>query len=258
METLNPAPDGDVRTEVRDGVAALTFYHPKGNSLPGGLLRQLAGEVDRLGADPAVRVVALRSDGHGPFCAGASFDELTAIADAEQGQRFFSGFATLILAMRRCPKPIVTRVHGKVAGGGVGIVAASDYAIAVRGASLRLSELAVGIGPFVVGPVIERRIGTGAFAAMALDANWREAEWGERAGLYARLCDVDTELDAAVDTMTKHLAAANPEALRLLKEAFWRGTEEWEELLAERAAMSGRLVLSDYTRDAIAAFRARG
>lgn len=248
---------GAVRTSVADAVVTITFYHPKGNSLPGALLRALAKAVDTAGADPAVHVVVLRSDGSGPFCAGASFDELTQIADPETGKAFFSGFATLILAMVRCPKPIVSRVHGKVAGGGVGIVAASDYVIATTNASLRLSELAVGIGPFVVGPVIARRVGPGPFSAMALDAEWRDAAWGERFGLYARLVETESALDAGVDAIAASLARANPEATRLLKEIFWQETAEWPAMLADRAAMSGRLVLSEHTRQAIAAFRTR-
>ena len=248
---------GEVRSSIADGIATLSFYHPKGNSLPGALLAELADAVTRLGADPAVRVLVLRSEGAGPFCAGASFDELTRIGDAAQGKVFFSGFATLILAMRRCPRPIVTRVHGKVAGGGVGIVAASDYVIATRAAALRLSELAVGIGPFVVGPVIERKTGPGAFSAMALDAAWRDAAWGERFGLYARVCDDEAALDAEVGAIAGSLAKANPEAIGLLKEIFWQGTAGWEAMLEERAAMSGRLVLSEHTRRAIEAFRNR-
>lgn len=248
---------GEVRTTTAEGIATISFYHPKGNSLPGALLTELAAAVDRAGANPAVRVVVLRSEGSGPFCAGASFDELTRIADPDQGKVFFSGFATLILAMRRCPRPIVTRVHGKVAGGGVGIVAASDYVVATRNASLRLSELAVGIGPFVVGPVIERKIGPGAFSAMALDAAWRDAAWGERFGLYAKVCDDEARLDAEVDAIAGSLAKSNPEATRLLKEIFWQGTDGWEATLADRAAMSGRLVLSEHTRKAIEAFRNR-
>ena len=248
---------GEVRSVIADGIATLSFYHPKGNSLPGALLAELAAAVERLGTDPAVHVIVLRSEGAGPFCAGASFDELTRIGDAAQGKVFFSGFATLILAMRRCPRPIVTRVHGKVAGGGVGIVAASDYVIATRMAALRLSELAVGIGPFVVGPVIERKTGPGAFSAMALDAAWRDAAWGERFGLYAKVCDDDAALDAEVTAIAGSLAEANPEAIRQLKEVFWQGTPGWDTMLEERAAMSGRLVLSEHTRRAIEAFRSR-
>lgn len=248
---------GTVSTDIANGIATISFYHPKGNSLPGALLAELAATVDRVGADPAARVVVLRSEGDGPFCAGASFDELTRIADPETGKVFFSGFATLILAMRRCPRPIVTRVHGKVAGGGVGIVAASDYVVSTTRGALRLSELAVGIGPFVVGPVIERKTGPGAFAAMALDAEWRDAGWGERFGLYAKVCDSIPELDAAVAAIAQSVAKANPDATRLLKDIFWQGTDGWEGMLAERAAMSGRLVLSEHTRAAIAEFKSR-
>ncbi len=249
---------GDVRHEIApDGVATISFFHPKGNSLPAWLLKELAHTVTRVGEDERVRAIVLRSDGTGPFCAGASFDELARITDAESGREFFMGFARLILAMRICPKPIVARVHGKVAGGGVGIVAASDYAIALHGAALRLSELAVGIGPFVVGPVVERKIGVSAFAAMSLDAHWRSAEWGESHGLYARLCDVTAELDSQVQVMAQQLAKANPDAVRLIKEATWRGTDDWPALLQERATTSGRLVLSEHTRRAIAEFGRR-
>jgi methylglutaconyl-CoA hydratase len=238
----SPVPEGTVSVRIADGIGHLEFFHPKGNSLPGVLLRQLAAEVTALGTNPAVRVISLQSGGTGPFCAGASFDELVAITDEAQGQEFFSGFSRVILAMIRAPQLVVTRVHGRAAGGAVGLIAASDFSVAVRTASAKLSELAVGIGPFVVGPVIERKIGLAAFSAMAVDADWRDAEWAERHGLYSRLVD---------DAPALHQAMAT------LKRVFWAGTEQWDTLLAERAAMSGRMVLSDFTRSAIAGFKAR-
>jgi methylglutaconyl-CoA hydratase len=177
---------GTVSTVVNAGIADVCFGHPKSNSLPASVLRELAEQIGAAGSRGDVQVILLRSYGTSAFCAGASFDELAAIQNESAGKEFFMGFARVILAMTRCPKPIVTRVHGKVVGGGVGVVAAADYAIATDRAALRLSELAVGIGPFVVGPVIEHRVGPGAFAAMAIDADWRDAHWGERHGLYAR------------------------------------------------------------------------
>jgi methylglutaconyl-CoA hydratase len=255
--TPPPLDGGHVDVALVDGIATVTFGHPKGNSLPASVLRALAERVAEAGADEAARVIVLRSSGTGPFCAGASFDELTAIRTAEEGREFFSGFARVILAMLRVPKPVVTRVHGKTAGGGVGLVAASDYAIAVDGAACRLSELAVGIGPFVVGPVIERKIGLAAFQAMAIDADWRDAAWARERGLYARTVPGASELDEAVDALARRLAAANPEALAGIKRACWAGTEGWDALLAERAATSGRLVLSEFTRAAIERFKAR-
>ena len=246
---------GTVSSFVVDGVADVSFGHPKSNSLPASVLGALANEIAGLGARDDVRAIVLRSYGAGAFCAGASFDELTAIDNSASGKEFFMGFARVILAMTRCPKAIVTRVHGKVVGGGVGVVAASDYAIATAKASLRLSELAVGIGPFVVGPVIQHKIGPGPFSAMAIDADWRDAAWGERNGLYARVvADVET-LDREVDGFAKKLAASNPDAVHRIKQITWQGTEHWPRLLEERAAMSGSLVLSDYTRRAIAAFK---
>ncbi len=257
--TAHPAlaPSGMVSTFVIDGVADVAFGHPKSNSLPATVLAALAHEINALATRDDVRVIVLRSYGTGAFCAGASFDELTAIANRAAGKEFFMGFARVIIAMTSCPKAIVTRVHGKAVGGGVGLVAASDYAIATQQASLRLSELAIGIGPFVVGPVIERKIGGGPFAAMTIDTEWRDASWGERHGLYARVVDDVDALDRAVDGIARSVAAANPDAVARIKRMTWRGTDAWPRLLEERAAMSGTLVLSDYTRSAIAAFASR-
>jgi methylglutaconyl-CoA hydratase len=251
------SPDGYVRTDIANGIGRIEFFHPKSNALPSAILRDLAAAVTAVGADPSARVIVLQSGGTGPFCAGASFDELTAIASPEQGQEFFSGFARVILAMIRAPKFVISRVHGKAAGGAVGLIAASDFSMAVTKASAKLSELAVGIGPFVVGPVIEKKIGLAAFGAMTVDADWRDAAWGERHGLYAKLFDDVAAMDDAVSALATTLAASNPEAMAMLKRVFWAGTEQWETLLAERAAMSGTLVLSEFTRNAIGAFKTR-
>ena len=202
-------------------------------------------------------MIILRSEGLGPFCAGASFDELTAISSPESGKEFFSGFSRVILAMLRAPQFVLVRVQGKAAGGAVGLVAASDYSFAVDTASARLSELAIGIGPFVVGPVIEKKIGLAAFSAMAVDSDWHDAAWCERHGLYSLTFETAAAMDAAIDARARTLAASNPEAMATLKKIFWAGTESWDRLLDERAAMSGTLVLSEFTRQAIAAFKAK-
>jgi methylglutaconyl-CoA hydratase len=243
---------GSVRAAVANGIGTLSFEHPKSNSLPGRLLGQLAEAITRLGEEPEARVIVLRSEGTGAFCAGASFDEFRAVRTEAEGQQFFSGFGQVVLAMIRAPKFVVTRVQGKAAGGGVGLIAASDYVLAVASAELKLSELAVGIGPFVVGPVIERKIGLAAFSALAVDADWRSADWAERHGLYSELLETQPGLDARLRDFTKKLAGFNPEAMRRLKETFWAGTGHWPELLAARAEISGRLVLSDFTKQAIA------
>ena len=248
---------GVVTCSITDGIATVSFYHPKGNSLPAVLLNDIAGRITSVSKHPATRVVVIRSEGAGSFCAGASFDELKRIDSPEAGKEFFMGFARVILAMRRCPKPIICRVQGKVVGGGVGIVAASDYVLAVPEAPARLSELAVGLGPFVVGPVIERKIGPGPFSAFALDADWRDAAWCLARGLYTRICDNLPALDQVLGTVSHKLATYNPDAITQLKQALWEGTDNWDRLLEERAAMSGTLVLSDFTRNAIAAFEKR-
>jgi methylglutaconyl-CoA hydratase len=243
--------EGSVISATADGVTTITFSHPKSNSLPAPLLTRLAGAISAAGADGGTVVIVLRSEGGGAFCAGASFAGLQAVSDAESGKKFFMGFARLIIAMIRCPKIIVTRVHGKAVGGGVGIIAASDYVLAAEGATIRLSELAIGLGPFVVGPPIERKIGLGAFSAMATDADWRDAAWAERHGLFAEVHpDVDS-LDAALSKRVAMLASCNPEAMTLLKSIFWRDTDAWPQLLESRAEMSGALVLSKFTSNAI-------
>ncbi len=249
--------DGSVDLHVDTGIATIRFGHHKSNALPGTLLRSLASTIERTGARDDVRVIVLRSDGQGAFCAGASFDELAAIEDAAAGKEFFLGFARVILAMVGAPVPVVTAVQGKVVGGGVGIVAASDYAIAVDRASLKLSELAVGIGPFVVGPVVAHKVGMAAYGAMALDADWRDAAWGERHGLYAQLVADAAALDAAVASRAQQLSAANPDAVRAIKRVLWEAAVNWPDLLDERAAVVGELVLSDFTRAAIARFKAQ-
>jgi len=242
---------GTVQSHVVDGVATIRFGHPKGNSLPGALLARLAETITWIGKEPSTRVVVLRSEGTGPFCAGASFDEFKAIRTPEEGKKFFSGFAKVILALIRCPCFVVTRVQGKTAGGGIGLVAASDYALAVPEAGIKLSELAVGIGPFVVGPVIEKKIGLAALSALTVDADWRSAEWAHGVGLYAELLDTQPALDYRVEEFARKLAGYNPEAVRKLKEIFWAGTERWDAQLSERAGISGTLVLGEYTQRAL-------
>jgi methylglutaconyl-CoA hydratase len=243
---------GTVTTRVADGIASVAFWGTKGNSLPGVLLADLAARITALGQEPEASVIVLRSEGTGAFCGGASFAELSGIADVESGTRFFMGFANLINAMRECPKLIVARVHGKVVGGGVGMVAASDYALATTAAQVKLSELALGIGPFVVGPVIERRIGVGNYAALAIDAaTWWGAEWAHQRGLYAELHPDGAALDTRLAALARQLAASNPEAAAEMKRVFWEGTQHWRELLAARARLSGTLVVSPFARQAI-------
>ncbi|HET6254408.1 MAG TPA: enoyl-CoA hydratase/isomerase family protein [Puia sp.] len=253
---LREISEGHVRTETHEGVTTIEFYHPQSNSLPGRLLDALTHEVHGAGNDPHTRVIVLRSAGARTFCAGASFDELMAVQNADQGFLFFSGFAHLINAIRKCPQFVIARIHGKCVGGGVGIAAAADYAIAVDGAGVKLSELALGIGPFVVGPAVERRIGLSAFSSLAIDATmWRDAEWARKCGLYTELHSQVSEMDESIGRLARTLAQSSPEAMALLKAAFWKGTEHWDQLLVERAVISGRLILSEFSRTALHNFR---
>jgi methylglutaconyl-CoA hydratase len=245
-----------VRSELHAGIAVVNFFHPQSNSLPKKLLADLAQAIKRAGEDPGARVIILRSDGEKTFCAGASFDELISIQNEKEGLEFFSGFANVINAMRHCPKFIIARIQGKCVGGGVGVAAAADYAIAVESADIKLSELAVGIGPFVVGPAVERRMGLSAFSQLSIDASmWRSADWARRKGLYAEL-HADTEMmDESVQKLAERLSHASPDAMKEMKKIFWRGTENWDQLLIERAAISGKLVLSEFTSNAIEQFK---
>lgn len=250
---------GHVNYEIdNQGIANVEFGHPLSNSLPGKILQKLADTITELGKDSAVKVIVLRSAGEKAFCAGASFDELISIQDLETGQKFFSGFAKVINACRKCPKLILGRVQGKAVGGGVGMASAVDYCFATKNADVKLSELAVGIGPFVVGPAVERKIGVSAMSQLAIDATeWQSAEWALNKGLYTHLYDTIEEMDAAIAKLATTLANSNPEAMSMLKTIFWQGAENWDTLLAERAGMSGKLVLSDFTVNAINKFKAK-
>jgi len=247
--------EGFVKLETENKIATLTFYHPKSNSLPSALLSELTQKFNELSEDENVNVILLKSEGEKTFCAGASFDELMKVSNFQEGKKFFLGFANLVNSMRKCKKIIIGRIHGKAVGGGVGLVASTDYAIASNNASLRLSELALGLGPFVVGPPIERKIGEEAFSNMALDCKWRTAQWGKQHGFYTEVYETIEELDEQVNEFVKTLSKRSPEALANLKKVFWEGTEHWDKLLEERAENSGRLVLSDFTKKFITDFK---
>lgn len=248
--------EGYVNSKVQNGIGEIEFYHPASNSLPSDILNDLAHAINDIGIDVRVNVIVLKSSGERAFCAGASFDELIAINDEATGKAFFNGFANVINAMRKCHKLIVTRVQGKAVGGGVGLIAASDYVIALDSASVKLSELAVGIGPFVVGPAVERKTGVSAFSELTIDAsNWRSADWARKHGLYAEIYSDMPNVDEAISRIAGRLSKSNPEATLQLKKIFWEGTENWDTLLSERARISGQLVLSEFTKNAIAAFK---
>jgi methylglutaconyl-CoA hydratase len=245
-----------VKHSLSEGIATIEFFHPEQNSLPGTILSKLAETITRVGDSPDVKVIILKSGGDRTFCAGASFKELITINDAETGRIFFSGFANVINAMRMCPKFIIGRIQGKTVGGGVGLAAATDYCMASKYASIKLSELNVGIGPFVVSPAIERKIGIAATSQIAIDANsFYDAQWAMEKGLYAKVLESVEELDSAVLEFAKHLCTYNPEAMMEMKRVFWRGTDNWDVLLAERAAISGRLVLSEFTKETLKKFK---
>jgi methylglutaconyl-CoA hydratase len=247
-----------VRSEIKNGIGTITFFHPQSNSMPGTQLRNLAAEIEKLGKDDNAKVIVLKSEGDKAFCAGASFDELISIKDIDTGLKFFSGFAMVINAMRKAPKFIIARVQGKAVGGGVGIASSADYTFAIDAASIKLSELAVGIGPFVVGPAVERKVGTSAFCQLTINATeWQTAQWAKEKGLYAELFSNIEDMDKGIEVLATKLASSNPEAMSMLKKVMWQGTENWDTLLVERAGMSGTLVLSEFTINAINKFKGK-
>jgi len=247
-----------VKSSIDNHVGTIEFFHPQSNSLPGEQLREIAAAIHAFGKDPEVRVIVLKSAGDRAFCAGASFDELITIKDRATGLKFFTGFAEVINAMRKAPKFVLVRVQGKAVGGGVGIAAAGDYTFATEAAAIKLSELAVGIGPFVVGPAVERKMGLSAYSQLTINATeFRPASWACSNGLFAEIFPDATKMDQAIETLSQQLAQSSPQAMKEIKEIFWQGTEDWDHKLTGRAEISGTLVLSDFTKDAISRFKAK-
>jgi methylglutaconyl-CoA hydratase len=248
--------NGSLITSIENSIATVEFGHPASNSFPRSLLDLLTSEINNLNDNDAANVIVLKSKGTAAFCAGASFDELLAVSNQEEGLEFFSGFAHLINAMRRCSKLVIGRIHGKAVGGGVGIAAACDYVFATANASIKLSELAIGIGPFVIEPAVSRKIGKTAMTEMTLAAHeWKSAAWAQQKGLYVEVFETAELLDNAIADFASKLASYNPDALFEMKKVIWEGTENWESLLLERAAITGQLVLSDFTRNALEQFK---
>ncbi|MFD2563418.1 enoyl-CoA hydratase/isomerase family protein [Aquimarina rubra] len=248
--------NGSLYTHSENHIATVEFGHPSSNSFPSELLERLANTFNTLSADPSVYVIVLKSEGEKAFCAGASFDELISVSNLEEGERFFSGFANVINAMRKCKKPIIGRIQGKTVGGGVGLASACDYCMATEAASIKLSELTIGIGPFVIEPAVSRKIGLAAFEALAWDASqWKNAYWAKEQGLYARVFETISELDKEVQFFAEKVASYNPNAIQAMKQVNWKGTEHWDQLLTERAAVSGELVLSTVTKEALKKFK---
>ena len=247
---------GSVKLEVKNSIATIEFYHPQSNSLPSKILEKLASKITDCGNDNNIKIIILRSKGDRAFCAGASFEELSSINNKKEGKSFFMGFANVINAARKCPKLIIARVQGKAVGGGVGMACAVDYCFATKFASIKLSELAVGIGPFVVGPAVERKSGLSAYSTLSVNATkWFDAIWAKDKGIYSEVFDSNEKMDEAINHLSQNLLNSNPEAMKKLKEVFWEKNKNWDKLLEERAEYSGELVLSDFTKNAIAKFK---
>lgn len=253
---MTPKPTGSLFTTIKNNIATITFGHPASNSFPSELLERLTNELISVGRNSSVAIIILKSQGEKAFCAGASFDELMAISNLKEGTQFFLGFANVINAMRTCEKLIIGCLQGKTVGGGVGLAAACDYVLATKQAAIKLSEFTIGIGPFVIEPAVKRKIGVSGVAELTLDAtSWKTAYWAKEKGLYAKVFETMNELDAALETLSLQLASYNPDALLKMKKTLWQGTENWNTLLAERAVVSGELVVSEFTKKALQKFK---
>lgn len=248
---------GKVSVSNIGGVASISFSHPQSNSLPSRMLKELTNLINKCAEDKSAHVIVIRSEGDKSFCAGASFDEMLEIKDYKAGKEYFMNFARLLNEMRKCPKFIIARVHAKAVGGGVGIAAAADYTLATNDASIRLGELALGLGPFVVGPAVERKIGKTNFITMSIDAEWHDAFWAKQAGLYTKVFANKHDLDEAISALAKKIASCSSDAILEMKKIFWEGTENWDSLLEERAEISGKLVLSDFTKNYMKGFKGK-
>jgi methylglutaconyl-CoA hydratase len=247
---------GTIETIINEKIATLQFFHPSSNSFPSRLLQELTNEINSLSKNENVSIIVLKSQGTGAFCAGASFDELLSVSNFEDGSLFFSGFANVINAMRKCPKLIIGRIHGKAVGGGVGLAAACDYSFATLQSEIKLSEIAIGIGPFVIEPAVSRKVGKIAMSEMTLTPTlWKTSKWAFEKGLYSELFETIEALDLRLEEYTKEVSSYNNEALFEMKKVLWEGTNHWDTLLYERAAISGRLVLSDFTKNALNKFK---
>jgi len=254
MEDQNK--NGSLFVKTENGIGSITFAHPLSNSLPGVLLNRIAKAFTELRNDPTTKVILFQSEGAGAFCAGAALNELVAIKNKEEGAVFFSGFAKVINAMRTCGKFVIARVHGKAVGGGVGLIGASDYVFATENASVKLSEISIGIGPFVIEPALSRKMGLAATSQLSIDAtHWQNAYWAKEKGLFTQVFENTKELDKSLYELLEKLASYNPESMAALKASFWKGTEHWEQLLLERAKLSGTLVLSNETQKALQKFK---
>ena len=249
---------GSVTLEIKNNIGTIEFFHPQSNSLPSGILKKLSSTISEAGTIDKIKVIILKSKGDRTFCAGASFDELSSINNFSDGKKFFMGFANVINACRKCPKLIICRVQGKAVGGGVGIACAGDYCFATKYASIKLSELAVGIGPFVVGPAVEKKSSISAYSTLSINATkWFTASWAREKGIFSEVYDTNEKMDQGINKLAENLTNSNPEAMKKLKKVIWSNTDNWDELLEKRAEYSGQLVLSDFTKNAIARFKSK-
>jgi methylglutaconyl-CoA hydratase len=244
--TENPQNTGFINYNIKDSVLHLEFGHPLGNSLPSNLLSGLKNSITTASTDDSIKVILLKSSGNS-FCGGASFNELVKIDNLEDATEFFMGFANLMLAIKECPKPVVAKVHGKSVGGGLGIIAASDWAIGTEKSSIRLSEISIGIGPFTIGPVLVRKIGVGNFQRLSLSADWIDSNWGLNSGLFQEICNSDA-LETVTESRIEHFKKLDPISFAENKKLMWSFSDITEDSLRVKASNVSKLLLNQNTQ----------
>lgn len=238
-----------VQLNITHNIATISFYSIKSNSFTSIMLHELSQLLDEVSKNETINVVILKSEGEKTFCAGASFDELLQVENEEDASLFFSGFAKVILAMKNCKIPIITRVQGNAVGGGVGIIAASDYAFSLNNCKVKLSELSLGFGPFVIEPAVSRKIGIIAMQNISYNpVEWKNIQWARENNLFQETFETIELMDEKIEIFVNQLSNYSRDALVELKKVFWNNTEHWDKLLYERAAISGKLALSSYTK----------
>jgi len=235
-----------IHCTVQDGTATLTLQRPQvHNAFDDVLIGELSARLRALGEDPQVRVVVLGGAGRS-FCAGADLAWMRRMAayGEQENRRDARALAELMHTLDTLSKPTVARVHGAAYGGGVGLVACCDIAIAADGARFCTSEARLGLAPAVISPYVVRAIGARAARRYFLTAAPFDASRAHALGLVHEVVDAG-ELDRAVAAVVAELHAGGPAAQTACKS-----------LIATVAGAAGDETLIDYTAACIADLRA--
>ena len=249
-----------IRIEVdRRGVASLILARPeKHNALSAMMMAELSQAAERLGRDPAVRVVVLRAEGES-FCAGGDLgwmqDQMR--ADSATRAREATKLARMLFLLNEMPKPLIGRIHGNAFGGGVGMASVCDVVIASEAARFGLTETRLGLIPATIGPYVISRLGEAMARRVFMSARLFDAAEAERLGLVARVVAPEG-LDAAVEAEVVPYLACAPGAVAEAKRLTRRlGPPINDALIAETISALVARWESDEAQEGIEAFFAK-